>query len=171
MKTKTLFLMPLFMVFCMQFTYAQTPLSGSQVDSYVESHYDNVLYRGIIYGIDDGDDGCWYGGISRASLSDFVSFENNRVDSVGYGLLVWVPGPDDSDGYLYDTGPYCDYDGNNLGYDGMTIYQINWDEATPDPEWEEIQVRIGPYFCNSDFLYANRIQLYIYYVIIPPEDF
>ena len=158
-KKQTL-LLPLFMVFCMQFTYAQTPLSGSQVESYVESHYDSIIYSSIVYGSDDGDDGCWYGSISRSSLP---TFQNYPEDNTPYGMLVWVPGPDDCDGYLYDTQTFCACDGNTLGYDGMTIYQISWDEPSPDPEMGEAFFRIGPYFCNSSFLFANRIHLFIYY--------
>jgi|GEM_PF-3470520 len=161
MKKQTL-LMSLFMVLCLQFTYAQIPLSGSQVESYVESHSLDILYSGIVYGSDDLDDGCWNGAISRASLAAFSAYASTCPDTIGISMYVWVPGPDDCDGYLYDVGDQCEYDGNNLGYDGMTIYQINWDYPSPDPEMGEAFFRVGPYFCNSSFLFVDRIHLLIY---------
>ena len=164
MKKQTL-LLPLFMVFCLQLTHAQILLSDSEVDSYVESHYNNILFSSIVYGSDDGDDGCWNGAISRASLADFVTFaSNDSVLTENFNILMWVPNPDDSGiGYLYNSGSFCEYDGNNLGYDGMTIYQINWDYPSPDPEMGEAFFRVGPYYSNSSFLFVDRIYLYIYY--------
>ena len=166
MKTKTLFLMPLFMVFCLPFTHAQTLLSDSEVDSYVESFLasrnDSLVYGSIVYGSDDGDDGCWYGSIS-SPLPAFPS-QTYPEENTPYGILVWVPNPDDSGlGYLYDTQTFCGYDGNSLSYDGVGIYQINWDEPSPDPEMGEAFFRVGPYFCNSSFLFVDRVYVYIYY--------
>ena len=164
MKTK-ISLLPLFMVFCVQFTHAQIPFSEAQAEAWMENTYDNILYSGVVYGQDEGDDGCWCGSVSRSSLTPFPLLVNNYADST-YGIAIWVPGEDDCDGYLYDTGPQCIYDGNNLGYDGMDIWQINWDESSPDPEMGEAFFRVGPYFSNSSFLFVNRIRLFIYHVYL-----